>query len=334
MSEPYQVLIAYRPFTIDDPDLQQTVATDATIQAAFEALQRAGFDVQILRVGADIETVLRQYDPLKTVIFNYCDGFQDDPTGYDPITALFEQLGLAYTGARDEILLSSQDKGSTKAILEQHQISTPAYRVYEDDFVDDWDIFPALVKPVRQHGSLGITTDSVVETREQLARQVRKVIDEFQQPALVEDFIDGVEYRVSVWGNAAVEVLPLMSIRFLPMEQRPYGMKDFDTKWLEHGMQIDVPALVDAALAAAIGEVAAASYRVLEMRDYGGIDVRVRDGVPYVIDPNANADICDVSSFSRMAGAAGYDYGAVLGRIVRMAAERRQTSPPNPLSTS
>jgi D-alanine-D-alanine ligase len=323
MSEPYQVLLAYRPFHIDDPDLQQTVATDDTIQATFEALRRGGFDVDVLRVGADIGDVLRRYDPLKTVIFNYCDGFEDDPTGYDPITGLFEELGLAYTGTRDEILMSSRDKGITKAILERHGISTPAYRVYEDAVTYDWHIFPALVKPVRQHGSLGITTDSVVDTREQLVRQVRKVIEEFQQPALVEDFIDGVEYRVSVWGNTSVEVLPLMSIRFLPMDERPYGMKDFDTKWLEHGMQIDVPAVVDPALEAAIHEVAAASYRVLEMRDYGGIDIRVRDGIPYVIDPNANADICDVSSFSRMAGAAGYDYAAVLGRIVRMAAERR-----------
>lgn len=324
MTAPYQVLIAYRPFRISDPDLAQTVATDATIQAAYDALHRADFDVSVLSVGIDIADVLRGYDPCRTVIFNYCDGFDDDPTGYDPITRLFEDLGFAYTGAHDSILRSSQDKAVTKALLEQHNIPTPRYRVYTDTDADlnDWDIFPALVKPAREHGSLGITTDSVVKSPEELARQVRRVIEEWDQPALVEDFIDGAEYRVSVWGDGDLEVLPLMRIQFEPMPQRPFGMKDFDTKWLEHGMKIDIPAAIDDDLRVRIGEVAMRAFRVLEMRDYGGIDVRVRDGVPYVIDPNANADICDVSSFSQMARAAGHDYGAVLGRIVRFAAER------------
>jgi D-alanine-D-alanine ligase len=322
VNQPYQVLIVYRPFTIDDPDLQQTVATDATIQAAFQAMRSAGLDVEILRVGADITDVLRGVDPCKTVFFNYCDGFEDDPTGYDPITALFEDLGLAYTGARDEILRSSQDKAVTKAILKQHNISTPEYRVYERPMVDDWSIFPALVKPARKHGSLGITPESVVHTLEQLRDQVGRVIAEWDQPALVEDFIDGIEYRVSVWGNGEVEVLPLMSIEFLPMPQRPFGMKDFDTKWLEHGMHIEIPAHVDPALHADIRAIAIQAFHVLEMRDYGGIDMRVRDGAPYIIDPNANPDICDVSSFSQMARAAGHDYGATLKRIVALAAER------------
>jgi D-alanine-D-alanine ligase len=318
----YQVLIAYRPFHITDPNLAQTVATDATIQAAYLALQSAGFDVSVLSVGADIADILRQYDPRRTVIFNYCDGFDDDPTGYDPVTRVFEDLGFAYTGAHDSILLSSQDKAITKAILEQHGIPTPSYRVYSEANVDGWNIFPALVKPARKHGSLGILPDSVVDSPLALARQVQRVLDDWEQPALVEDFIDGVEYRVSVWGNEALEVLPLMSIRFLPMQERPFGMKDFDTKWLEHGMQIDIPAKMESALCLRIEQVAMEAFRALNMRDYGGIDIRVRDGVPYIIDPNANADICDVSSFSQMARAAGYDYGAVLGRIVRLAAER------------
>jgi D-alanine-D-alanine ligase len=322
MAAPYQVLIAYRSFHLADPNWEQTVATDETIQAAFAALGRAGLAVSVLSVGADIGDVLRGYDPCRTVIFNYCDGFDNDPTGYDPVTRVFEDLGFAYTGAHDAILLSSQDKAHTKAILEHNHISTPAYHVYENADVNGWNIFPALVKPARKHGSLGITPQSVVETPERLAQQVQHVLDEWQQPALVEDFIDGIEYRVSVWGNTVLEVLPLMSIQFLPMLERPYGMKDFDTKWLETGMQIDIPAKIDSVLQTRIEQAAMQAFRALEMRDYGGIDIRVRDGVAYVIDPNANADICDVSSFSQMARAAGYDYAAVLARIVGLAAER------------
>lgn len=317
----YKVLIAYRPFSIDDPALLQTVASDETIQIVHDSLAAAGFDAEIVCVGRDIETVLRGYDPRETLIFNYCDGFQDDPTGYDPVTRLFEDLGFAYTGARDAVLVSSQDKATIKAVLVAHDVPTPVYRICETA-PEDWTHFPALVKPSRKHGSLGITPESVVETPEALARQVRRVVEEWQQPALVEEFIDGVEYRVSLWGNGHVETLPLMSITYFPIPGRQYGLKDFQTKWEEIGLKMDIPAQVEPALKRRIEETAIAAYHACEMRDYGGIDIRVRDDTPYVIDPNANADISDVSNFIRVAKAAGYDYSMMLARIVRLAAER------------
>lgn len=321
MPSSYKVLIVYRPFTIDDPSLLQTVASDDTIQIVHEALTTAGFDAEIIRVGDDIEAVLRRYDRRGTLIFNYCDGFLDDPTGYDPITRLFEDLGFAYTGARDDILLSSQDKATIKAALVACNVPTPVYRICESA-PEDWTCFPALVKPSRKHGSLGITPESVVETAEALAQQVRRVIEEWKQPALVEEFIDGVEYRVSLWGNGHVETLPLMSITYYPIPGRQYGLKDFQTKWEEIGLRIDVPAAVEPALKQRIEEAAIAAYAACEMRDYGGIDIRVRGDTPYVIDPNANADISEVSNFIRMATVAGYDYSAMLARIVRLASER------------
>lgn len=322
MTDTFQVLIVYRPFTIDDPALLQTVADDDTIRMVSEALTAAGFNAAVLRVGPDVDADLRAYDPRRTLLFNYCDGFQDDPTGYDPITRLFEDLGFAYTGARDAVLIASQDKTNIKAALVEQGVPTPAYCIC-DTPPDDWTCFPALVKPARKHGSLGITRESVVETPAALAAQVRRIVTEWRQPALVEDFIDGVEYRASLWGNGhQVEMLPLMSITYLPLPGRRYGLKDFDTKWEEVGLDMAVPAAIDPDLRQRIEAAAIAAYHACEMRDYGGIDLRVRDGQPYVIDPNANADISEVSNFMRMARAAGHDYASMLARIVQLAAAR------------
>jgi len=325
MSENFKVLIAYRPFNVD-PSLLTTVATETSIQAAYDAIAQAGFDVDVLRVADDIREVLSALDRRTTLIFNYCDGYLDDPTGYDPITRLFEELGFTFTGASDRAIVESFDKAHVKTILRQNGILTPDWAVCEDSAPQDWQHFPAIVKPVRQHGSFGITRDSVVDTPAQLEQQIKLVKEQWNQPALVEDFIDGIEYRVSLWGNGdSVEILPLLSIRFDNADYHE-RLKSFVTKWAEDElstpMRIDAPAKVEPHIHQQIEQSCIAAFKLLEMRDYGGIDVRVRGDQAYLIDPNVNADISEVSNYLRTLLSVGVDYAQMLGKIVRFAAER------------
>jgi D-alanine-D-alanine ligase len=321
----FKVLIAYRPFNVD-PSLLTTVATESSIQAAYDAIAQAGFEVDVLRIGNDIRDVLLTLDRRKTLIFNYCDGYLDDPTGYDPITQLFEELGFAFTGASDKAIVDSFDKSHVKSILRQHGILTPDWAVCENSAPEGWRHFPAIVKPARQHGSFGITRDSVIDTPEQLEQQIKLVQEQWHQPALVEDFIDGIEYRVSLWGNGdQVEVLPLLSIRF-DNEDHHERLKSFITKWaddeLSTPMRIDAPAQVEPHIQSQIEESCIAAFKILAMRDYGGIDVRVRGDKAYLIDPNVNADISEVSNYLRTLLSVGVDYVQMLGKIVGFAAER------------
>lgn len=321
----FKVLIAYRPLNVD-PSLLTTVATETSIQAAYDAIAEAGFEVDVLRVGDDIRDVLLSFDRRTTLIFNYCDGYLDDPTGYDPITQLFEELGFAFTGASDKAIVDSFDKSRVKTILRENGILTPDWTVCENSTPQNWQHFPAIVKPVRQHGSFGITRDSVVDTPEQLERQIKIVNEKWNQPALVEDFIDGIEYRVSLWGNGdSVEILPLLSIRF-DNDDHHERLKSFVTKWAEDElstpMRIDAPAKVEPHIHKQITESCIVAFKLLDMRDYGGIDVRVRDDKAYVIDPNVNADISEVSNYLRALLSVGIDYAQMLGKIIRFAAER------------
>jgi D-alanine-D-alanine ligase len=319
MDTDYRVLILYRPApqTCDEP-----AATDTTIVAVDEALQTSGFETEIIHVGDDIEQVLADHDPAETVIFNYCDGYHEDSSGYDPITQLYEALGFAFTGADDQTLCESQNKQIAKSRMTRQHIPTPDFRVYETDDADDWTIFPAMVKPVHLHASLGILPESVVETPEQLQRQVQRILDEYGQPAIVEDFIEGDEFRVSIWGNHSLEVLPVTGFYYTP-EQR-YGLKHYDSKWDETGFFTDVPASrLTPTVHKRIEAIAKATFQAVRMRDYGGIDMRVRDDQPYVIDPNHNADISPESTFLRAVRATGQDYSHMLAQIVRLAAARR-----------
>ena len=324
MIEPYPILILYRPsHLLEESEFLCNADSDPTAQLVDAALQKEGFDTQIVLVGEDIEEVLRRYDTSTTVIFNYCDGYHDGPAGYDPITRLYESLGFAYTGADDSALLQGRHKSIAKAQLLRHGIPTPTYRVFDDTHVNDWNLFPAIVKPNGYHASYGITQKAVVHSQYELKQQVEYLLEEWQQAALVEDFIGGQEYRVSLWGNAELEVLPLMSVHYPQATDLDLAFQDYDTKWDESRMHFEIPAQVKPSVKVHIEKVAKATYRATGMRDYGGIDLRLRGDTPYVLDPNHNPDISEVSFIVRMAATLGYDYGGVLARIVRLAALRR-----------
>ena len=324
MTEPYQILILYRPSPpLEESQFLSNAESDPTVQLVDAALQKEGFDTQIILVGENIEEVLRRYDTGSTVIFNYCDGYHDGPEGYDPITHLYEALGFAYTGADDTALSQGRHKSVAKAQMLRHGIPTPTYRVFDNANVSDWKIFPAIVKPNSYHASYGINQKAVVHSHRELKEQVEYLLEEWQQDALVEDFISGQEFRVSLWGNAELEVLPLMSVHYLQAADPQEAFQDYDTKWDESRMHFEIPAQVKPAVQAYIEKVAKATYRATGMRDYGGIDLRLRGDTPYILDPNHNPDISEVSFIVRMAATIGYDYGEVLARIVRLAAIRR-----------
>ena len=88
-------------------------------------------------------------------------------------------------------------------------------------------------------------------------------------------------------------------------------------------MGVLCPAPLDAVLRRRIERVALKAYQALRLRDYGRVDLRVRNGVPYVLDVNANPDITMEGGFARSARVAGYDYGRMSAQILAFAAERR-----------
>ncbi|PKN85847.1 MAG: hypothetical protein CVU51_08030 [Deltaproteobacteria bacterium HGW-Deltaproteobacteria-1] len=120
-----------------------------------------------------------------------------------------EMLGFTFTGADSETLALSQDKYRVKVLLEQAGIPTPAWRIFHDGEPCAWDRFPAIVKPMNEHCSAGITRESVVLNQTELENRILFILDTYQQPAMVEDFIDGREFHVSVWGNEKLTVLPV-----------------------------------------------------------------------------------------------------------------------------
>lgn len=318
---------------------QDSSWTDAEVQEAeqyvrtmAEGLARQGHPVEPAAVRKDVAAPLEHFDPRQHVVFNWCEGLEGVPRSYNLIPPVLESLGFAYTGADAWALATTQDKAATKIILDRLHIPTPAWGTFRSaSEVKHWDIFPAIVKPAAEHCSCGITNGAVVSDMDQLHKRVDMIVRTFGGEALVEDYIEGREFNVSIWGNGKPAPLPLYEIDFSDIPDPMSRIVDYDAKWNKGSFSYEhtpsrCPAQVDQDVAERIRSVAMAAYRALRLRDYGRIDMRVRDGQPYVVDVNANCDITIDGGFAKTAAVAGFDYGAMASRIVNLAARRMPTA--------
>jgi len=302
-----------------------------------EGLQAHGLTVHPVEIRREVRGPLAAYDPAEWVVFNWCEALEGDPYGEPRVARALEAAGFLYTGSGPWTLTVTGNKALVKAFLTLNGIPTPPWRVcHRLQDLEGWDDFPAIVKPVREHGSVGITPEAVVTSPRALRERVQYVLEAMRQPALVEAFIPGRELNVSLWGNGEPEPLPISEIRFdgLPEEERivdQFAKWDRESERYRRTIPV-VPAPLDERTEAEVVHVAVQAYRALRVRDYGRVDIRLAaDGTPYVIDVNPNPDISPDAGFVRSAAAAGYDYGRMAAHILRIAWARAARRLPRPV---
>jgi D-alanine-D-alanine ligase len=276
----------------------------------------------------DIEAALAPYDADSTVVFNWCEGLPGVPHSEPLVAHRLAALGFIFTGADPAALELAQDKRAAKQVLQRLGIPTPEWRIYDTPEAEDWKQFPAIVKAAYEHCSEGLTPESIVMNREELEREIGRVMAAFEQPALVEDFVDGREFHVSLWGNGRIEVLPVAEMDFSGFADFHDHLCTYESKFVPgskhyEGIRTLLPAPLSNTEFAALSRVCRKAYHAIGCRDYGRIDVRERDGIYYVLDVNPNADISSDASFACAAELAGYSYGRTGSRIARLAAHRR-----------
>jgi len=294
----------------------------------YQAISDIGHPTTMVQLqNANVTSVLKSFDPLSHLVFNWCEGIPGISHSEFMVAQSLESLGFAFTGASSDALALAQDKRRVMEILDELNIPIPAWRLYDTPDARDWDLFPAIVKPVNEHCSEGVTSDSVVMTEAELNKRIGYILKIYHQAALVEDFIDGREFHVSLWGNGRIEMLPPAEMDFSLFTDIHDRLCTYDAKFVPgslhyEGIKTLLPAPLDNEEIQAIEAICRSAYAASGCRDYGRIDLRMRDGVYYVLDVNPNADISFDASLALTAELAGFSYGQFGSRIVRLAARR------------
>ena len=291
-------------------------------------LSKVGHPTQILCLEDDgLERVLAGCDPARQIVFNWCEEVPGIPRSSALVARKLEELGFAFTGTGSTALLFSQDKPAVKKRLFREHISTPDWRVYSGTGRVDWDCFPAIVKPAFEHYSCGITHEAVVHTRQELSQRVAQVAETFRQPVLVEDFVDGREFHVSLVGNGKLEVFPIAEMDFSAIREDSGRLCTYDSKFTPTSsdyqmIQLRLPAVLSVEEMVKLEKTAISAYRATGCRDYARLDIRLRNGTFYVLDVNPNADISPDTSLALSAQLAGYSHAEFGSLLVSLAAHR------------
>ena len=306
----------------------ERVKAAAVVETLAVALRGLGHPVaSVPVVDSDLAARLAPFPPRRWVVFNWCEELPGINHGDAAVVTLLEERGYAYTGATAEVLALSWRKATVKRLMENAGIPTPHWRLCENGFPESWSYFPAIVKPACEHCSFGITPDAVVLSQQLLAARIAWIRRTFGQAALIEEFIDGREFHVSLWGNERLEVLPVAEMDFSCFADLRERLCTYEAKFTpgsRHYEKIEtlLPAPLAPAEAAALSDVCRRAYRAHGCRDYARMDVRLHNGIFYVLDVNPNPDFSPDASLVCAAETAGIPYGLMGSCLVNLAARR------------
>ena len=169
-----------------------------TIDALVGALERDGHEVERIEVSGPASRVIARLEALAPdLIFNTAEGHKGK-TREAFYPALFDELGIPYTGSDAYTLCITLDKSLTKRNLSSYGVPTPRARLVtratiESGALDDVT-FPVIVKPNFEGSSKGITGDSsVCEDAYELADVSERLLARFDAGLLVERYVRGMD---------------------------------------------------------------------------------------------------------------------------------------------
>jgi len=298
-----------------------------------KALQQKGFRTSLFNICCDIKHLIRFIEEQKPdLIFNLCESLKGQAIHEMHVAGIYELMNVPYTGTATIALGTCLNKVRTKEILGLHGIPTARHALYKDSEalnLDDLHLrFPLIVKPLHEDASIGIENSSVVSDFESLRQRIAYVVKMYNQPALVEEYIEGRELNVAIIGNKQQMVLPISEIDFSKLPPDYPKIVTYNAKWVKGtaeyvGTVGTCPAKLSSEVEQRVREVALKAYKLMEIRDYARVDIRLDESnIPYVLEINPNPDISRDSGFARSAQTAGITFEDMIEKIAEAALER------------
>ncbi|HAJ56414.1 MAG TPA: hypothetical protein DCL35_01445 [Candidatus Omnitrophica bacterium] len=302
-------------------DVEETVAeVEAAIKSGGHEVVRIGHVRNLLgclpRIGVDI-------------VFNLCEGM-GNRNRESEVPVILDIYRIPYVGSDGLTLGLTLDKVMAKKAFIADNVLTPKYFVADGSFSASGGIkedlcgmaFPMIVKPRSEGSSKGISEESVVRDNEALVSQVREVVRQYGQPALVEEFITGQEFTVLVIGNGQPEALAPVHIGILgklEVDDLIYTSRRVSNTEIGYVC----PAKISDALDKKLRQAAVAAYKCVDCRDFGRVDFRVdKQGRPYVLEINPLPSLSTEDVFPLVAKAEGSTYNKLILKVLDIAIKR------------
>ena len=304
----------------EPPDANAEFDHPDTVEVIAEAVRVLGHEP--VRIG-NVHQLIRQWDRLDVdFVFNIAEG-KSGRNREAQVPILLELKKIPYAGSDALTQALTLDKLITKKVLVSEGIPTPRYFQIEEPSaaLPTHLEFPLIVKPRFEGSSKGLSEKSKVSSVEELKRQAAWLIETYQQPALIEQFIRGNEYTVAIIGNKTPEVFPPVQIQI--DGKKNLGDLFYTFTRIREGAQYLCPAEIPSSLDRQLRDLALRTYRAVDCVDFGRVDFRVDEsGKPYVLEINPLPSISTEDVFAVLAKYLDIPFSAMLGKIITTAMER------------
>lgn len=307
------------------------IAQVEAIEKALEALDHSSVRIPFSR---DLHGFTQRFkEQVVDIVFNLCETVDEDPHLVWHAAAVFELLNVPFTGSNSAALVLTTDKLIGKRLLKGRQIRTPNYIAYNGsrEFSTALLKFPVIVKPRFEDASIGIDQDSIFENDQELREGLKQFLNRFG-PLLIEEYIPGREFNLTLLGYPTASVLPIGEIDFSAFPENLYPIVGYRAKWDKasfeyHHSPRRFSQDLDRLLAEKMERVALECFHLFMVRDYGRVDLRVDDqGKIYVLEVNGNPCLSPDAGFAASALESGLDYGDMIGMMVDFAIQREEGS--------
>jgi D-alanine-D-alanine ligase len=313
-------------------DWQEEFDSPVTIEAISAVIRGMGHEVVLLGDGRDMLRSVLAEPP--DFVLNLAEGHGTSRSREARVPAVLEMLGIPYSGSDPMTLSMGLDKDLTKRVVaaELSKSLPKGFVIPPERFMrerQDPRLFcglrhhlmswPWIVKPAWEGSSKGIRSACLVHDLESFGDVVTKLMQDYRQPLLVEEFIQGDEVTVGIIGNAPPRVVGMM--RITPVTPTDHFVYSLEVKRdFRRQVHYEAPPKLPAATLTAIQDSALSIYQMLGCRDVARIDFRIRNGTPYFLEinplPGVNPESSDLVI---MTGLLGWSYDQLIRTILETA---------------
>ncbi len=310
-----------------------------TVSAIAAALEAAGHEVEKVEVSGPASNLLERLEQIDPdIIFNTAEG-QSGRMREAFYPALFDELGIPYTGSDAYTNAVTLDKWLTKLIVSRANIDTArgqlvTVRNFEQVIERGAGLaFPVIVKPNHEGSSKGIYNgalgSSVVKDPRELPGVLKSALRQYPDGVLVEEYIAGLDIAVGFIEGVGHDdgLLTPVEVMYDPspgLSERGFNIYDYRLKNVEPGkVQYRCPANLPRDVAARLRSISSEAIRVLGLRDLARLDYRVTaEGRIYLLEANALPALASSSSLFAATAQVGLTYNATIAAVLNAAALR------------
>lgn len=249
------------------------------------------------------------------IVFNALHGkFGEDGL----LQGTLDMLNIPYTGSGVLAAALTMDKGMTKRVLVSENIRTPRGKIYyrfqnkpalSEKILKEFSL-PVVIKATDQGSSIGVY---IVDKAEDVENAVNECF-KLSNTVLIEEFIDGKELTVALWGNdEKVDAFPIIEITTLS------GKYDYESKYTKGASSHIIPARISEVVANEVVRLAKKTFNVTGCAGVARVDFMLsKDNLPYVIEVNSVPGMTETSLVPDAARAMGVEFGELCEKILEM----------------